>query len=61
MLKCLNQCIIIYLYSYKIDETTATIFYSIPFYLSAILSPIVGHFIDKYGYNIELILLASIS
>ncbi|CAD8171350.1 unnamed protein product [Paramecium pentaurelia] len=44
---------------YKLDQKTANTLFSIPYYLSAILSPIVGHYIDKKGKNIEILLIAS--
>lgn len=45
-LKCLKKSIIyIIYYSFKLDQKTANILFSIPYYLSALLSPIVGYYL----------------
>ena len=41
------------------DQSTANILYSIPHYISAVLTPLVGHYVDKKGRNIEILLLGS--
>ncbi|CAD8085705.1 unnamed protein product [Paramecium sonneborni] len=44
---------------YKLEQNVANTIFSIPYYLSAILSPIVGHYVDKKGNNIEILCIAS--
>ncbi|CAD8104750.1 unnamed protein product [Paramecium sonneborni] len=44
---------------YKLNQNVANTIFSIPYYLSAILSPIIGHYVDKKGQNIEILCTAS--
>ncbi|CAD8201751.1 unnamed protein product [Paramecium pentaurelia] len=44
--------------NFKLDQNTANILFSIPYYLSALLSPIVGYYLQRIGRNIEILIIA---
>ncbi|CAK95227.1 unnamed protein product (macronuclear) [Paramecium tetraurelia] len=41
---------------YKLDQSTANLLFSIPHYISAALTVFVGHYVDRKGRNIEILL-----
>ncbi|CAD8121869.1 unnamed protein product [Paramecium sonneborni] len=53
------NCVEMFKLLYKMNQSTANILYSIPHYISAVLTPLVGHYVDKKGRNIEILLFGS--
>ena len=45
---------------YKIEKTTATTFYSIPFYMAAFVTPLIGIGIDRFGHRTLMLIVSGI-
>ncbi|CAD8184722.1 unnamed protein product [Paramecium octaurelia] len=51
------NCVEMFKLLYKLDQSTANLLFSIPHYISAVLTVFVGHYVDRKGRNIEILLL----
>ncbi|CAD8104530.1 unnamed protein product [Paramecium sonneborni] len=55
-----QNCLQMFKIRYQLKDQDATFFYSLPYYISAIITPIFGGFVDKIGKRPLIILISGI-